>query len=418
MIDKKVKHIIRVADRSGCEGVLKLPRKDDEVTVRRFREEARRMQALTEAGKAGILPVLDIDLGSEPGWFVMPTARMLSDVLRERNEDGAPNLWDVVAAVAEIASILARLAEQRIAHRDIKPPNLFWLGDKPVVGDFGIAAWPDRPGLTLTGENVGPMYFIAPEMRQRRKFSRDFPADVWSLTKTLFVLARGLRYPPEGTHYVQGPEFDLWNRGGPAAIDLARILEATTAYRPHERLTMAEFTNELNTWLRQHARDTVVPRTFRTGWASIDMSMEQARRYSRGLRQLLPDAAHELALALHGDASHWEAPEEGKHRPSDVSLLADHGLPENSRDGFEPDDIWVLSTKPDPVGRRIALGGLLLGPEAMLVAEIQRVENGKVVVKAHWRRDGRVLLSSGAAARDALVTEVEAWLRSSSENRP
>ena len=134
MIDKKVKHIIRVADRSGHEGVLKLPRKDDEVTVRRFREEARRMHALTEAGEAGILPVLDIDPEPEPGWFVMPTARMLSDVLREQVTDGPPNLWDVVAAGAGIASTLARLTEQKIAHRDINPPNLFWLGDKPVVG--------------------------------------------------------------------------------------------------------------------------------------------------------------------------------------------------------------------------------------------------------------------------------------------
>jgi serine/threonine protein kinase len=36
------------------------------------------------------------------------------------------------------------MAGHGIAHRDLKPPNLFWLDGEAVLGDLGIATWPQR----------------------------------------------------------------------------------------------------------------------------------------------------------------------------------------------------------------------------------------------------------------------------------
>ncbi|MFE0685782.1 protein kinase [Streptomyces sp. NPDC058961] len=420
LVDKKVKHVIRVTDDTNRRAVLKLPRNTNEVTLARFREEARRMNALTQAGETGVLPVLEMDNAAEPGWFVMPPARMLTDVLRDQAVEvtpsshavDTPNLHNVVRAIQEIASTLARLAELGIAHRDIKPPNLFWLDGRPQVGDFGIAAWPKRPELTMTGENVGPMYFIAPEMRSRRKASRDFPADVWSLAKTLFVLARGLRYPPEGTHYVEGPEFSLWHEGGNAGIRLEHILQAATSYLPYDRLTMGEFRDELRAWLTQHPERSIRSETYRHGFEVFGTLFERSRRHSDALRRLLPGAARQLAQVLHGDADQWEAPEGDRSRRDGVELLGEeqYGFPDNSPDGLEPDDTWFLNTTPDASGRRVVVAGLLLGSDIILLAEVQQLRNGTAVLEQGWRRDGRILLPSSTAARDEVTALATAWL--------
>ncbi|MEU4954377.1 protein kinase domain-containing protein [Streptomyces lavendulae] len=410
-LGKNQPHIVLVTDGARA-GVLKRPRNNHPTALARFHEEARQMAALTAAGEHGVLPVLDIDKAAAPEWFVMPQARLLADALRERSGQEPPCLRDVVASIADIAETLGRLSDQEIAHRDIKPANLFWLDQRPVVGDFGIAAWPRRPALTLTGENIGPMYFIAPEMRERQKPARDFPADVWSLAKTLFVLAHGLKYPPEGTHYVQGPEFDLWHLGGNAGLRLAPILEAATAYRPRDRISMTDFCTELRLWLDQHPEGTVNAQTFRKGFEVMEPVFAQYERYGAALRRLLPEAARQFAQQLHGSPDLWDAPEGDRGRPEGVKLLGEeqYDFPINSNEGMEPDDFWLLSTRVDSAGRRAVIAGVLLGTDALLIAEIQRVDQNAVVLENGWRRDGHVLMPSAQAARDELMALVSAKL--------
>src|ERR1700676_3599233 len=202
---------------SGRVGVLKHVSRNR----RRFYDEAVNMQRLN--GTPGILPVWDMDDArpGEPRWYAMPQARLLGDAL----DDGA-TLRDVVSAIAFLADVLARLAEEGTYHRDIKPANLFWWDDGPVLADFGIAAWQTtgRPhdgtalhaGATRLDEKLGPANFIAPEMRWGRPADRGKRADIYSLAKTLFVLALPHRgpYPPDGTHRVDGEEFSMGETGG------------------------------------------------------------------------------------------------------------------------------------------------------------------------------------------------------------
>ena len=80
----------------------------------------------------------------------MPIATPIAKAL-----EGRP-LADVVTAVAAIAETLTRLQRDfGIAHRDIKPGNLYELGGAWLIGDFGLIAVPDAKP-TVDGRQVGP----------------------------------------------------------------------------------------------------------------------------------------------------------------------------------------------------------------------------------------------------------------------
>jgi serine/threonine protein kinase len=183
----------------------------------------------------------------------MPHALLLEEALGDQ-----ATLRDVVGHIASLADVLAHLADQGTYHRDIKPANLFWWDEGPVLADFGIAAWgPDSSGAradhqaspTLKEEKVGPANFIAPEMRYSRPADRGKHADVYSLAKTLFVLALPRRgpYPPDGTHHADSAQFSLWETGGgmSSLSALRHVLEAATEFEPDHRLSMAGFRDEL-----------------------------------------------------------------------------------------------------------------------------------------------------------------------------
>ena len=160
------------------------------------------------------------------------------------------------------------------------------------------------------------MYFLAPEMRFPKPGTPGYPADVWSLAKSLFVLAKGLDYPPKGTHYIQGNEYPLWAQGGETAMDLAPVMETATAYEPGDRLTMAAFRDELTAWLELHP-GPVAPAhpAFRRGFRAMDAATAHTRRHEQELRRLLPAQMRPLAKAQHGETDQWLHPALGeRHR--------------------------------------------------------------------------------------------------------
>ena len=128
----------------------------------------------------------------------MPVATPIAQSL------GGRPLADVVEAVATIADTLARLqADFDIAHRDIKPGNLYELDGVWLIGDFGLIALPDAETLTHDGRQVGPAHYTAYEMFLSPTTAQPHPADVYSLGKTLWVLATGqgaARGTPAGGH--------------------------------------------------------------------------------------------------------------------------------------------------------------------------------------------------------------------------
>ncbi|MFC5959027.1 protein kinase [Streptomyces pratens] len=405
---KGFKHVRFVKHEDGMEGVLKSPRsskggKVNNTTRQRFQEEARRMQQLTRDQVTGIVPVLDADPNDPPQWFVMPKAVKLRAVL---SPGGRPaDLREVVEAIHQVAGTLAVLADRDISHRDIKPDNLLHYQGRPAVADFGIAAWPERPELTAATQKMGPLYFFAPEMRFPEPGAPGYPADVWSLAKSLFVLAKDLKFPPEGTHYIQGGEYSLWAQGGEAAMDLAPVMETATAYEPRDRLTMAAFRDELAAWLKLHP-GPVAPAhpAIRRGFRALEAATVDVRRHEEELRRLLPDQMRRLAKAQHGESDRWLPSALAERHPEGVRLIDLHGYPDDPDYDMGVDGMALSSTMPDAAGRRIVLGGFLMGTTTTLAAEIQQA--GKVL--ASWDEDVNVLLPSALVALRRITDEVAA----------
>jgi serine/threonine protein kinase/uncharacterized protein YutE (UPF0331/DUF86 family) len=210
--------------------------------LRRFRKEIKFLS--DHRMHPGILPLLDSFIGTtsgDPVWYVMPKAIPIGDAL-----GNDPNSIEVVAAIATIASTLADLAEQGIFHRDIKPANLFRLGDSWVIGDFGLAKYPDMDPVSEHGKRLGPIDYMAPEMRSDADRTPAGPADVWALSKTLWVLLTGNSLPLPGPHRPADPAYMLHTRiTFNRARELDLLMERATETQPEDRLTMREMASEL-----------------------------------------------------------------------------------------------------------------------------------------------------------------------------
>jgi serine/threonine protein kinase len=255
---------------------------------RRFVREIEFLQKLED--KSGVLPVLDAHLPetptkSERPWLAMPIARTLGEALPD-----AP-LETVVAALAAIARSLARLAALGVAHRDIKPDNLYELDGQWLVGDFGLVALPEESNLTDANRPLGPTYYRPYEMTINPKDADPFAADVYAFGKTLWVLATGQNYPPQGHQPAATRRFSIADlRAHPRAALLDQLVDRATTLEPAGRPSTAEVAAELERWL---ALPPLPP--------ALDLSTEAAR-----LRQQLADELNaedlleqrkELALA-------------------------------------------------------------------------------------------------------------------------
>ena len=238
-----------LTDHDGKPAAIKLLHSHDPASnvYRRFQDEVAIMQELD--GHPGVLPYLDAAVPdrpskASPAWLVTPKATAISEALRDAN------FTDVVSAIQQIASTLSDLAAKNIAHRDVKPGNLFLFDGRFVVGDFGLVEFPGKQDVSANADKVGPVHFIAPEMLRQPLPVDCRPADVYSLAKTLWVLATGQTYPPPGNQPVRMPAVNL---SGYVADKRAALVDALvdrcTRLDPEQRPRMADFNQELVAWL-------------------------------------------------------------------------------------------------------------------------------------------------------------------------
>jgi serine/threonine protein kinase len=201
--------------------------------------------------RPGILHLIDSytpdEALPEPGgrpWLAMQIGVTITDYLGQD-----PDLEAVVTAVESYANTLAALAEEGVFHRDIKPSNLYWADGQFAIGDFGIADFPDKAGLTETGEKVGPANFLAPEMIDYSGDVQSGPADVYSLAKTLWAIAAGRRYPLPGELRRDRSNLRLSTHvHDRRALMLEPLLERATSDDWHVRPSMREVADELSWW--------------------------------------------------------------------------------------------------------------------------------------------------------------------------
>ena len=136
--------------------------------------------------------------GAQDGvlYYTMELARhgSLDDLLRKRRTLS----WRETAECgAQLASALNALHANGIIHRDLKPANIYLSADgKLKIGDFGLAKDAVASKVTLDGQTVGTIRYMAPEQIRGRD-NIDGRLDLYALGCILFRCLAG-RLPFEG----------------------------------------------------------------------------------------------------------------------------------------------------------------------------------------------------------------------------
>lgn len=215
----------------------------------RFQDEITFLK--NESGRLGILRLIDsyqpvISTEEDRPWFATPFAECFTEL----ELAGVSKLPELVCHIEAVAQTLVKMHSENKWHRDLKPENLFILDGVAVIGDFGLVDFPGKEANTRDSETLGSRNYTAPELEGDAADTPAGPADVYSLAKTLWVLASGKRYPPPGTLLMDTPELQF-SRNCPhlqaGTFDL--LLEKGTKHNPAARPTMRDFAKELSEWL-------------------------------------------------------------------------------------------------------------------------------------------------------------------------
>jgi eukaryotic-like serine/threonine-protein kinase len=194
---------------------------DDPRFVARFEREARLAAPLNHPN---LVKVFDFSVESERPFLVME--HVAGGTLADRRGQEL----DVDALARALLDAVAHIHAAGIVHRDIKPANvLLDPSGAPRLTDFGIARGEESSNLTQTGQVLGTLKYIAPEV------AGGAPATVRSDLYSLGVLLGELTgTPSEGLERLL-PRLaarDAGERPGSAAealaeLDPTRILDRT-----------------------------------------------------------------------------------------------------------------------------------------------------------------------------------------------
>lgn len=176
----------RARDRHGATDVaLKLLGETGAIGVERFAREA---HVLAELRHPAIVRFVGSGTTSEGrGWTALEW--LDGQDLSRRLASGEPlGLRESVDLGRRVAEALAAAHARGVVHRDIKPTNLFLVGNRPEavkVLDFGIARFATMRGdITRTGALVGTPGYMAPE--QVRGEGVGPAADIFALGCVLY----------------------------------------------------------------------------------------------------------------------------------------------------------------------------------------------------------------------------------------
>ena len=181
----------RGSDGARCALKLMLPASRSEDLTERFRREFR---ALSRLDHDNVLKVYESGVYEGRPYFVMELLE--GEELREAVEGwrGLPPARRFQRArdvLAQVARALAYIHQRGWVHRDVTPANIMLLPDGRVkLMDFGVVKEPGAD-LTVAGEVVGTVAYIAPE--QIRGERVDARADLYSLGAVLYLMLTGRR---------------------------------------------------------------------------------------------------------------------------------------------------------------------------------------------------------------------------------
>ncbi|MBI4862298.1 MAG: protein kinase, partial [Candidatus Riflebacteria bacterium] len=148
--------------RTGGWVALKLLRPTAHLGAKALQRFLGEMRLLERLDHPGLVRILDVHLEAL-AFFTMElvSGRSLD---RRLAESGPLAPLGAVLIARELAEILAYVHARGVLHRDVKPSNVMILENGSVkLLDFGVARDQDATGLTLTGDVVGTLRYMAPE---------------------------------------------------------------------------------------------------------------------------------------------------------------------------------------------------------------------------------------------------------------
>ncbi len=221
----------------------------DKRKVARFIQEAK---AVAQVTHRSIVEMLDVGLaeGGAP-YLVMEllSGESLGEWLR-REKTMAPELG--LPFVRQVAEALSAVHRAGIVHRDVKPDNVFLLGEKKAphsakMVDFGFAKLSQQGALTQAGVSVGTVEYMSPE--QALSDVVDARADVYGLGVLVYRMFSGhlpfvssdatemlFRHVTEEPALLALPA----STPGPMAAGIAAIVRKMLRKRPENRYASME----------------------------------------------------------------------------------------------------------------------------------------------------------------------------------
>lgn len=160
----------------------------------RFTREARLLAKLQHPN------IVTVHQANEVGgvrYFVMDYID--GPTLADRLADGPLDQESVQALGGDLLSALEAAHSAGIIHRDVKPANIFLLGNRALLGDFGIASVGDTTDsadvtLTHTGDRIGTPAYMSPEQIAGSEASAR--TDIYGVGLVLFQACTGRRWAP------------------------------------------------------------------------------------------------------------------------------------------------------------------------------------------------------------------------------
>ena len=128
----------------------------------------------------------------KPGADAPPTPPVAALSTRPDLATGRAAFRQAADWIAQAADALEYAHSLGIVHRDVKPGNLMVDADgKLWVADFGLARFGPDAGLTMTGDLLGTLRYMAAEQALAKHGLADHRVDVYGLGATLYELLTG-----------------------------------------------------------------------------------------------------------------------------------------------------------------------------------------------------------------------------------
>jgi serine/threonine protein kinase len=173
--------------RTGRAVALKVLREDvsiDPIFRERFRREGAMLAAIRHPH---VIPIYG--MGELNGDLYIAT-RLASGTLKDLILAGPIDIDLAIRIVTAVGEGVDAAHNAGVVHRDVKPANvLLDPGPEIYLGDFGLARDPDGAALTLPGQVLGTLDYMAPEHLEAEGVGP--PADIYALTCLMYEVLTG-----------------------------------------------------------------------------------------------------------------------------------------------------------------------------------------------------------------------------------